>query len=172
MTASGTWKNTDIVYVVTGPITVRNSATLNIAPGVIVKFVKDSHINVLGSFRSIGTAEQPLILTSQKDDRNGGDTNGDESSSAPAAGDWTMIRFYNERNDSNCIIDHTWIKYAGRFKSDKYGAIHILSASPTLSNNTITDSFFYGIWYDSNSSPKIINNKYERNVQGDDFRAP
>ena len=170
MKASGAWENTDIVYVLTGPVTVRNTATLSIAPGVTVKFVENAHINVHGTFRSMGTAEQKVILTSFKDDVSGGDTNGDESSSAPAPGDWTMVRFYDDSNDANCIIDHTVVRYAGRYKSDRYGAIHILSASPTISNDTITDSFFYGIWYDAKSSPTLSGNTFSGNVEGDVFQ--
>jgi len=170
MKASGAWENTDIVYVLTGAVTVRNTATLSIAPGVTVKFAENTYIDVHGTLRSIGSAEQKVVLTSFKDDVHGGDTNGDESSSAPAPGDWTMLRFYDDSNDANCIIDHTVIRYAGRHGGNRYGAIHILSASPTISNNTITDSFFYGIWYDAKSSPVLSGNTFSGNVEGDVFQ--
>ena len=170
MRTSGAWANTDIAYVVTGPVTVRDTATLSIAAGATVKFAENTYIDVHGAFRSVGTAEMKVILTSLKDDTNGGDTNGDGSSSTATPGDWTMIRFYDDSNDTNCIIDHTVIRYAGRHGGNKYGAIHILSASPTISNSTINDSFFYGIWYDANSSPKLSNNTFSRNVEGDVFQ--
>lgn len=171
MPTSGEWANTDIVYVLTGPVTVRNTATLSIAVGVTVKFAENAHINVHGAFRSLGTAERKVVLTSLKDDTYGGDTNGDGGSSTPAPGNWTMIRFYDDSNDANCIIDHTVIRYAGRYGGDRYGAIHILSASPTISNSTISDSLFYGIWYDANSSPKLNNNNFSGNVEGDVCQA-
>lgn len=170
MRSSGTWDNTDIVYVVRGTVTVQNTATLSIDPGVTVKFAENAHINVHGAFRSLGTAEQKVILTSLKDDAYGGDTNGDEGSSTAAPGDWTMIRFYDDSNDANCIIDHSVIQYAGRHGRDRYGAIHLLSASPTISNSTIRDSFFYGIWYDANASPKLSGNSFSGNAEGDVFQ--
>jgi parallel beta-helix repeat protein len=166
----GSWSNTGVVYVVTRSFSVNNNATLTIDPGVIVKFVENGHINIKGSFLSLGTASQPVILTSFKDDASGGDTNGDGNSSSPAPGDWTMIRFYDESNDANCAIDHTRIQYAGRYGGDRYGAIHILSASPTITDSTIRDSYYYGIWYDANSSPVLTGNSFRGNWEGDVFQ--
>jgi len=40
-------------------------------------------------------------------------------------------------------------------------------ASPTLVNNTIEDSFAYGIWHDANSSPALSNNTFNNNAEGD-----
>jgi len=170
MQTSGAWANTDIVFVVTGPVTVRDTATLSIAAGVTVKFAENTYIDVHGAFRSVGTAERKVVFTSPRDDAYGGDTNGDGGSSTATPGDWTMIRFYDDSNDTNCIIDHTVIRYAGRHGGNKYGAIHILSASPTISNSAISDSFSYGIWYDANSSPKLSNNTFSGNVEGDVFQ--
>lgn len=170
MVTGGTWANTDIVYVVMGPVEVRNTATLTIAPGVTAKFTENAHINVHGAFRSLGSAEQKVVLTSLKDDTYKGDTNGDGGSSTAAPGDWTMVRFYDDSNDASCIIDHTVIRYAGRWRGDRYGAIHILSASPTVRNSTISDSFFYGIWYDANSSPKLSGNTFSGNAEGSVFQ--
>ena len=114
MSSANTWSNKDIVYVLTGPVTVRNTATLNIEPGVTVKFADSTYIDVHGAFKAVGTANQRIVFTSLRDDSSGGDTNGDGRSSTAAAGDWTMIRFYDDSNDSSCIIDHATIRYAGR----------------------------------------------------------
>ncbi len=172
MVKSGAWQNTDIVYALTGPVKIQNSATLSIEPGIIVKFVENTYIDIDGSFRAIGNSEQRVIFTSIKDDSFGGDTNGDTSSSAPSPGDWTMIRVYDDSNDNNCIIEYSTIKYAGRFQGDKYGAIHILRASPTISHSIIIDNYFYGIWYDKNSSPNLTDNDYTNNVAGPTFQNP
>jgi parallel beta-helix repeat protein len=170
MILGGTWANTDIAYIVAGAVTIRNPATLTMAPGVIVKFTENAHINVHGTLRTMGTAEKKVVLTSFKDDSFLGDSNADQGSSAPAPGDWTTVRFYDDSNDASCVIDHALIKYAGKYNRDRYGAIHVQSASPTISNSTITDSFFYGIWYDAGSAPTLSGNTFGGNIQGDVFQ--
>jgi parallel beta-helix repeat protein len=167
MSSADRWSNTDIVYVLTGPIVVRNTATLNIDPGVTVKFAESAYVDVHGAFKAIGTAGQRIVFTSLRDDSNGGDTNGDGRSSTAAAGDWTMIRFYDDSNDASCTIDYASILYAGRYGRDRYGAAHVLSASPTIRNSTISNSFACAIWYDKSSSPRLEGNTYSGNADGD-----
>ncbi|MFZ1629148.1 MAG: right-handed parallel beta-helix repeat-containing protein, partial [Anaerolineae bacterium] len=170
MSNSGTWSNTGIVYVLTGSVIVLNTATLNVQPGVIVKFADSTFIGVHGTLRALGTADDPIVLTSLRDDSQGGDTNGDDRSSSPAAGDWGMLHFYDESNDANCLVENTIIRYGGKYRGDRYGAIHLISASPTIAGCTIQDSLAWGLWYDTGSTPRLRNNTFARNPEGDTYQ--
>lgn len=163
LASSGVWRNVDIPYVIFRPITVREGATLSVDPGVVVKFGDDAYIDVYGAFKATGTVDDPVIFTSIKDDTVLGDTNGDEASTSPAPGDWTMIRFYDASNDANSLIDHAVIRYGGQHRSGNFGAIHLEAAAPTISNSTFAENFAYAISGDVHSYPTISGNILQRN---------
>ncbi len=71
------WNNSDVVYIITGNLTVGNNVTLVIEPGVIVKFRDNMLIAVKGGLKVQGTIEEPVVFTTIKDDSIGGDTNSD-----------------------------------------------------------------------------------------------
>src|SRR5690606_16471948 len=85
------WHIKEVPYVVNQYYQVYNSATINIGPDVIVKFMSTSaglHRNSPQNINLHSTA----ILTSYKDDTRGGDTNADGNSTKPVKGDWTGFR--------------------------------------------------------------------------------
>lgn len=167
----GVWRNTDIAYTVLGIVSVNEGMLLTIDPGVVVKLGDDAHLKILGAFKAIGTQSAPITFTSVRDDTIAGDTNGDGASTAPAAGDWTYIGFQDSSNDVNSRMEYSLIRYAGEWRGDRYGAIHLEGASPTLINNTIEDSFAYGIWQDANSAPQLSDNIFNHNGDEDIFTA-
>ena len=163
LAVSGTWDNTDIVYAVTGVVNVREGATLGIGPGVTAKFGDDVFMDVFGALRALGSASDRIVLTSLKDDTEGNDTNGDEDSSAPGAGDWAMIRFRDASNDASSVIRNTDISYAGGHRGDRYGAIHLDLASPTIADNSFQNNLWYVISGDVGSFPTVSGNTLAAN---------
>ncbi|MFA6105514.1 MAG: hypothetical protein WC725_02840 [Patescibacteria group bacterium] len=98
---------------------VPNYSTVTIEAGVVVKFDVPRYCNggtvaaglwVYGNLIVNGTAEEPVIFTSVKDDTEGGDTNGDGSASSPQPGDWSSIEI--GPGLTNVInINHAIIRY-------------------------------------------------------------
>lgn len=97
--ASTTWYS-DTIYVIADNNFFING-TLTIQPGTLIK-LQEPGIGDGISLRSdaqiiaIGTADNPIIFTSFKDDGHGGDTNEDGSASVPGSGDWSYITTLGE----------------------------------------------------------------------------
>jgi hypothetical protein len=117
---SMTWKDNGFPLVAqSGSTSVRvpPGLTLTLAPGLIVKTNQaNSTIQVEGDLQIAGTAEDPVLFTSIKDDAAGGDTNMDGAATAPAAGDYIGIRFVEgaaTRAPGRGDIDHLVSRYGG-----------------------------------------------------------
>ncbi len=162
-----TWYS-DTIYVIDSYDFYVNAA-LTIQAGTIIKFqpTKGAYMGLddSGTIIAEGTASNPIIFTSFKDDAHGGDTNIDEAVTSPAAGDWNYIsmndvngssfnycEFYYGGNGStytltlfgsentsvtNCVFAHNRGGKSGDFY---YGA---LDASDAEAETVITGNIFY-----------------------------
>jgi hypothetical protein len=117
MTKARVWQPLDgISYVVTGNIDVAQGITFEIRPGAVIKLDNAKITTSAGSLVLEGTAEQPIILTSIRDDSVGGDVRTGDGS--PGPGDWSGVVFDDTAKDSpnpaeKARVIWTELRYAG-----------------------------------------------------------
>jgi hypothetical protein len=155
-----TWENTSsiplLVHGVDRDLIVNQGATLTLTPGTIMKFGVGAISSMLhdlivrGSLIAEGTAELPIVFTSQRDDSHGGDSNNDGAATTPAAGDWGAIVFAGGSHGS---ISNAFIGYGGAGGYVGYdmgfyvsGMIHSFSSGVDLDLVTIHGSAQHGLY--------------------------
>ena len=114
ITSDAIWDPAGNPYLLTDDVRVSEGVTLTLSPGVVVKADSASReLIVFGTLVANGTAENPIVLTSSKDDSAHGDTNGDGSSTRPAFGDWVGVGF--AASSPGGIGDFVEVRYAGYY---------------------------------------------------------
>jgi hypothetical protein len=147
-----TWTLAGSPYLATSSVQVMNGATLTIEPGVTVKFGTGRALSVSGGLVARGTAQQPIVFTS--------------NAASPKPGDWGYIKFESNSLDATydgegayvngSIIQHAVVEYTGSDSSNN-AAIYITGASPLIDMNTVRLGTQYGIVL-LDSTSQVANN--------------
>lgn len=130
-----------VVHEIVDDLKILPWSKLIIEDGAIVKMAEDSSINFDRQtvFASMGTAGNPVVITSILDDGFGGDTNGDGGATLPSPGDWKTIQTYGDTD----LAENTLFLYGGG--TNTFGAIGNKGGTLTIKNSTVVDAFFDGI---------------------------
>ncbi len=142
------WTKANGPYVVTTSVYVADGVVLTIEPGVLVKFAQNTGLYIQGNGQlvAVGTAAETIVLTSLRDDSQGGDTNGDGAATVPQPGDWYSLSSYGVL--SSLQLEHTLIRYASSVEANGHLRLH----DSTIESNS-GDSLY--IYPNSGTAPTI-----------------
>ena len=101
----------NVPYLVTNDLDIPTNVWLTLTPGLIIKHSNvSSRMNVSGTLRAEGTADEPIVFTSLRDDQYGGDTNNDGDATCPGLNDWGSL--YKHDVESNANLNHCIIRFS------------------------------------------------------------
>jgi len=121
-----TWDVAGSPYLITGNTVLDSGFTLTIDAGVIVKFHRGKSLQIQGNLRAIGSAEHPIMFTSNEP--------------VPAPGDWDFIFFSDNSQDfdhslgTGSVLEHCVVEYVGGNSGQENGAIKIYEAFPFINS--------------------------------------
>jgi len=135
----------DNVYIVTGSITIGNNATLTIEPGTSVKFNSNMEIDVassgFGTIKALGTAEKPILFTSNATNKT--------------KGDWFGFWLYEGSN--GCEFAYCTFEYGAGY-SETQGVMNLRSdVEASFDHCTFKNNNGYGIQLNSSASFSSFN---------------
>lgn len=125
-----TW-TAENVYVIEDELTIKSGVTLTIEAGTIIK-ARNHGLTIDGTLNTNGTASEPIIFTSLRDDSAGGDT--DDNDSTPRSNDWDNLKFLSGSIGS---LTHTELRYFGS-ATNRLGSIFNDGGTLTLDHVTLT----------------------------------
>jgi hypothetical protein len=157
---SGTWTSSGSPYYIQGEITVPNTETLSIEPGVNVIFLGHYKFNIQGRLLAIGTQLDSIHFTAENTDSgwhgirfmdtpNTNDTSkivycsfrygkANTGSVFDRCGGAILIKFFDKVIVSNCLFDHNMQSGDGEDPPEAGPAIYIWQASPIITRSKFT----------------------------------
>jgi RHS repeat-associated protein len=140
---SSTWSYAGSTLKLEGAISVASGAIVRITKGV--RLIGNPGMNVKGTLKVEGTAEEPVVFTGLKDE---------------APNEWCSITF--EPGSGASVIDHAELKNGGACGG---GMIKVEGSSPTITNSTLRRSGNNAMAIYS-GAPEIAHNDFLANVAG------
>lgn len=139
MRHDATWRYQRAPLIVDGGMVSAN-VILTIEPGLVLRMARGSAFHVLGVLRALGSADAPIVVTSD--------------SSRPEAGDWQNI-VLDGANSQKSILSHVQVSFGGSGR-DGDGVLSIVrGANPAITASVFAASHNGGIWVDNLSRPTI-----------------
>ena len=126
------------VFMVEAGTWINNSGTLTLSPGTVLRLTGHDNFMVYGKVNALGTAQEPIVLTTEKDSDYGG---------KGISSDWDYFGIKIE-NDGEFTGEYTKIKYGGNYQNDlNYKSSIYTKGKLSLINSEISNSYGCGIYY-------------------------
>jgi len=138
--------DTGVPYVIAEDYVIGDDGGLGVGAGVIIK-LDDAQLIVDGVLDCAGSAAAPVVLTSIRDDAQGGDTNRDGAATTPEYDAASPHRLgLVLRGSSQAQLSHTEIWYGADTRLGGHeAAISILDSSPLIKDCLVSHAHTYGI---------------------------
>ena len=133
-------------YHVTCNVVIEAGDVLTIQPGARIFFDGPYGIEVRGDIDAQGTVNSPILFTSGQEE--------------PARGDWRQIVLDNVSDASvmsNVILEYASMERLSKPVPDTVGALTLIGCSPNLTNITILESYYTGLYLYNGSNPVVDN---------------